>query len=216
MSEQIQHPEKILVLAGPTASGKSTITEALLKTFSNLHNFDSYTTRSRRTPDENDYAGYLTVEEFLELQRQWFFVEVSKRGDVFYWTWQPTHRNTLMQLDANWLESLYEIYKKTNTQIFTVLLNISSGIALQRACIRAIKQWKQFTPDFMFEIMSRVALDRDDMQRIMAWWYSDLQIDLNSEKLTLELENDFDAGKRLVIQTFNAWALNQITNFLNR
>lgn len=78
------HTQKtpLILLAGPSGCGKSTVAK-ILEDYSLLRSLRSFTTRPRRTPDEDTHT-FLSPDEFAEYERGKQIIAVTKINGNFY------------------------------------------------------------------------------------------------------------------------------------
>lgn len=83
---------QVVVIAGPTGSGKDSIIQGILSRFSNCSRLITATTRTKR-PGETDGVSYhfLTKEKFLEELENGNILEYNYRKnlDTYYGTYKP-------------------------------------------------------------------------------------------------------------------------------
>lgn len=78
---------KLLLVIGPTGSGKSTLMRHAIERFPSLGVLNSYTTRPRRSDHiENGHYRFVTDEEFQEMIARGEFLEWVKFSGNFYGT----------------------------------------------------------------------------------------------------------------------------------
>ena len=77
----------IIIVSGFSGSGKGTILKKLLSFHPELGLIKSYTTRKKR--DDADFYSFVTLEEFLSLKRNNYFLECNQYSDEWYGT--PLH-----------------------------------------------------------------------------------------------------------------------------
>ncbi|MFZ2189535.1 MAG: guanylate kinase [Candidatus Magasanikiibacteriota bacterium] len=84
--------KQVLIISGPTGSGESTITKAILERFSNFKRLVTATTRKPRL-EEKDRVDYyfFSKEKFLEAVDKGDIVEYTyiKNRDSYYGTYKP-------------------------------------------------------------------------------------------------------------------------------
>lgn len=84
--------KQIVVIAGPTGSGKDSIIQGILSRFSNCSRLVTATTRAKR-PNEKDGVDYhfLTRNKFLEEMKEGNILEYNYRKnlDTYYGTYKP-------------------------------------------------------------------------------------------------------------------------------
>ena len=78
---------KLLLVIGPTGSGKSTLMRHAIERFPELGVLNSYTTRARR-PDhvENDHYRFVSVDEFKAMIEKGEFLEWAEFSGNYYGT----------------------------------------------------------------------------------------------------------------------------------
>ncbi len=90
--------KQIVVIAGPTGSGKDSIIQGVLTRFSNCSRLVTATTRAMR-PGEKDGVDYhfLTKEKFLEEMKAGNILEYNYRKnlDTYYGTYKPALESQL-------------------------------------------------------------------------------------------------------------------------
>jgi guanylate kinase len=78
---------KLFVIAAPSGAGKTSLVKALLQRMPELHVSVSYTTRNRRTTEEDGREYYfVSVPEFQRLAEQGRFLEHARVFDNYYGT----------------------------------------------------------------------------------------------------------------------------------
>lgn len=84
--------KQVVVIAGPTGSGKDSIIQGILSRFSNCSRLVTATTRAKR-PGEKDSVSYhfLKKEKFLEEMKNGNILEYNYRKnlDTYYGTYKP-------------------------------------------------------------------------------------------------------------------------------
>jgi guanylate kinase len=77
----------VLVVCGPSGTGKSTLVRMLMQEFPQIGYSISYTTRSQRAGEipEHDYH-FVGTEEFMKLQQTGYFAEYAEVHGNFYGT----------------------------------------------------------------------------------------------------------------------------------
>lgn len=89
--------EKIIIISGPSASGKSTLINKLIKNESSLERIKTYTTRENR--DSSDEYNFISIEEFKALIDQNRFIEWEE-------VYEGNFYGTLMEdIKTHWLNS---------------------------------------------------------------------------------------------------------------
>lgn len=92
MSIPTAKPKQIAVIAGPTGSGESTITKAIIDRCKNTARLVTATTRSPRAGEQygQDYF-FFSKEDFLQKQQAGEILEVSyiENRDTYYGTYAP-------------------------------------------------------------------------------------------------------------------------------
>jgi guanylate kinase len=83
--------KQVLVIAGPTGSGESTITQALLGRFPHMRRLITATTRAPRSNETGDEYYFFSKEEFLAKKEQGLILESTYQAnrDVYYGTYAP-------------------------------------------------------------------------------------------------------------------------------
>jgi guanylate kinase len=77
---------KLIIVFGPTGSGKSVLVNFLREKHPELNFPLSYTTRAKRPGSENSSYRFVSVEEFNTMKDQGAFLEWAQFGDNFYGT----------------------------------------------------------------------------------------------------------------------------------
>lgn len=127
-----------IILMGEMATGKDYLLDYIVKTYG-FKRIVTYTTRPKRTGEVDGVSyHFITEREFLEKERNGFFLEVqvyrTKRGDWFYGTSKESclEDNSIIILDKNgWLE-----YNKVVDNVSIFLYNNSDIEKFYRACKR--------------------------------------------------------------------------------
>lgn len=79
--------KKIIIVAGPSAVGKSTFVDKITSENSQLVDIITYTTRDKREGESEGQPYYfVTLDKFKELEGQGFFVETARVHNNFYGT----------------------------------------------------------------------------------------------------------------------------------
>jgi guanylate kinase len=77
---------KLILVIGPTGSGKSVLITYIKETFPELVYLSSYTTREKRPGVENSAYKFLSVEEFEKMKEAGEFLEWAQFGANYYGT----------------------------------------------------------------------------------------------------------------------------------
>ncbi len=77
---------KLILVIGPTGSGKSVLTSYIRETYPEIIFPGTYTTRERRPGVENTSYRFIGVEEFKKMEEAGDFVEAAQFGGNFYGT----------------------------------------------------------------------------------------------------------------------------------
>jgi len=81
--EQVGRVGRLIIITGPTASGKDSVTEEIAKKL-NLKIINTNTTRDPR--DDDKCLNYIDEEEFLKMKENNEFLEFNKYGKAWYGT----------------------------------------------------------------------------------------------------------------------------------
>ncbi|ALN97969.1 guanylate kinase [Bacillus phage vB_BpuM-BpSp] len=122
--------KKLLVIAGPSGCGKNYMTDLLVKEHGNwFKQMPQYTTRAKRTPDENTY--YFVDKLHFKLIEDKLIAKTEIHGD-FYGTLPTMQDNKIGIVIANKLgiENLKRTIDENNYQVF--YLGIDSEIPVKR------------------------------------------------------------------------------------
>ena len=87
----MNHLNNVLVIAGPTGSGESTITNEIIKKYPNFVRLVTATSRPKRLKEQNgvDYY-FFTEDEFLhEIERGNIIEYQNNRNHVYYGSYKP-------------------------------------------------------------------------------------------------------------------------------
>lgn len=111
----------LIVLVGPSASGKSSLADLLLKTKGDsLEKVESFTTRSPRFKGERYH--FVSKKEFLALQKKGYFLETTIYKGQYYGTaWedmQPSKKKKLLVVDINGALRIKEKYPENTLLIY--------------------------------------------------------------------------------------------------
>lgn len=120
---------RILVLAGPSAVGKTTLSDALIEKEPRFELVRSVTTRAPRGDGHDSEYIYLTKEDFLKRASRSEMLEYTEYSHNFYGTPKceierifAEGRIPLLILDINGVSSIRE--KKLDFEVFSVYLTI--------------------------------------------------------------------------------------------
>ena len=75
---------KIIIISGPSGSGKDTIIKGIMKKFPNLVMIKSYTTRPKRKSDEVGNRYFVSKEQFQKMIKHNKMIEYKKYCNNFY------------------------------------------------------------------------------------------------------------------------------------
>lgn len=118
---------QVVVIAGPTGSGESTITNEIIRRFSNVRRLVTATTRPPRSGEElnKDYY-FFSKDEFLDKVEKKEILEVNYQElrDVYYGTYAP---DLFEKLDSGYLivvnpDIVGTKYFKENYQATTIFI----------------------------------------------------------------------------------------------
>ncbi len=124
---------KIFVVSAPSGAGKTTLCQALLKTFPEISYSISHTTRKPRKNEKEgvDYY-FITTKEFEDKIKSSFWVEWAKVHDNYYGTsLQHIEKqicrglNVLLEIDVKGAKQIKEIYPDAVT-IFIMPPNVEA------------------------------------------------------------------------------------------
>ena len=74
---------KIIIISGPSGSGKDTIIKGIMKKFPNLVMIKSYTTRPKRKSDEVGNRYFVSKEQFQKMIKHYYhFSTLSQTEEV--------------------------------------------------------------------------------------------------------------------------------------
>ena len=131
------HQGLLIVLSGPSGSGKSSLVEALCDSESSLHFSISATTRP---PRQNEIDGvnyyFLSYAEFKDLTRSGGFVEWAKYGEHYYGTLKSEvecplseGKDVLLEIDV---QGAMQVKKQNFKSILVFILPPSFEILAER------------------------------------------------------------------------------------
>ncbi|MFA7127385.1 MAG: AAA family ATPase [Bacilli bacterium] len=109
----------MLVMAGASASGKTEIAKIIIQKYG-FKKMITYTTRNKRDGECNgiDYH-FISLESFLELKKNDFFIETTLYNGNYYGTaFQDTSFDKVLIVDTNGANILYECLKSKVTIFF--------------------------------------------------------------------------------------------------
>ncbi len=86
MSESSAPRGKLILVVGPTGSGKSVLMAYVHEQFPDILFPSTYTTRERRPGSENSSYHFVSVEEFTAMRDRGEFLEWAQFGNNFYGT----------------------------------------------------------------------------------------------------------------------------------
>lgn len=118
-----EHPGFLLILSGPSGSGKDTVIEELLKRDSSIKCSVSMTTRKPR-PGEREGINYfyVTNEEFEENIKAGEMLEYAKYGDHYYGTpkgpileWEKEGKTVILNIEVQGAEKVKEQLPEART-----------------------------------------------------------------------------------------------------
>lgn len=124
----------MLIIVGPSASGKTRIVQELVKNYG-LKKIVTYTTRLPRYNETNavDY-NFISKEEFFKKAKENFFLETVNYNDSFYGTsYSCIDDQSVVILEPNGLK---EYINKIKNQIFIVYLKTSLPVLKIRMNLR--------------------------------------------------------------------------------
>lgn len=119
----------LIIISGPSGSGKGTIIKEFLKRYPEVCYSVSYTTRPRREGEEDgkDYY-FIDKKEFEELIKKDFFIEWAKVYDYYYGTSKEyilkklkEKKDVLLEIEIQGAKKIREIFDKKET-IFIFIL----------------------------------------------------------------------------------------------
>lgn len=140
--------EPLILLAGPSGCGKSTVAKILEEKY-HLRSLKSFTTRPRRTPDEDTHT-FLTEEEFRAYQeRGGIIAETEINGYHYGATDQMANESDIYVIDPKGVESMPSQYLDERHAVY-VWIECSEKTCAERMAERG-------TPE---EIESRREADR--------------------------------------------------------
>lgn len=119
---------KIILVAAPSGAGKSSFLERIIREVPQLEDVVTYTTRSRRTHEqEGVHYHFITEVQFKDKVQQGFFVEWAKVHANFYGTsfdsieeaWDR-NKVVIMDLDVQGVETFRKRYASILKTIFII------------------------------------------------------------------------------------------------
>ena len=130
----------LVILSGVSGAGKDTIKKILLKKNDNIVSIPSYTTREKRSYEEEGVQYYfVSKEEFLELIDNNMLYEYSKHHLNYYGTNKKELREAVANgkivvkdIDVNGTDNLTKILPKENIPVITIFLNIEKDEMYKR------------------------------------------------------------------------------------
>jgi len=112
----------LIVISGPSGSGKGTIIKEVMKKIPDLLYSVSYTTRPKREGEieGKDYF-FISKDEFEKLIDEDFFIEWAKVYDYYYGTGKEfvlnnlnDNRDVILEIEIQGAKKIREIYDKKN------------------------------------------------------------------------------------------------------
>lgn len=124
----------MIILIGPSASGKTEIAKALIKDF-NFEKFVTTTTRKMRLGETQDVDyHFISKEEFLAKIENNEFIETVQYNDNFYGTYKKEiGENKVIILEPNGLEAFLSLNEKN---ILTFFINCDLKTRQKRMKLR--------------------------------------------------------------------------------
>lgn len=145
----------LLILTGPTASGKDTIMQKLLTEFSHLQRVVTTTSRTPRPGEENgvDYH-FIPESEFRQKIEQEEFIEYVKYGDNFYGTYKAEiisklDQDTIWRIDPSragqirqFIKEAFEpdLAEKLLQQVVVIYVSVSEQELRRRLEMRSLNE----------------------------------------------------------------------------
>jgi|SRR3989344_5810666 len=159
----------LIVLTGPTASGKDTIMRNLLKRFPKLQKIITTTSRKIRSGEQNglDYY-FISEEEFRQKIDQGEFIEHVKYGDNFYGTEKKfidasQGKDIIWRIDPSRAGQIRELIKSRD--ILVIYISISekesrerlkqrhlSNEEIEKRLIQDKKDWEEYKDKYDFVV----------------------------------------------------------------
>lgn len=143
-----QPKEPLILLAGPSGCGKSTVAKILEDKY-HLHSLKSFTTRPRRTPDEDTHT-FITEDEFMAFKERGGIIAETEINSYHYGaTDEMANDSDIYVIDPAGVESMPAQYKDERHAVY-VWIECSPKTCAKR-------MWDRGTPQ---EIEGRDAADK--------------------------------------------------------
>lgn len=159
----------LIILTGPTASGKDTTMQRLLQKFPHLQKIVTTTSRKTRTGERDgfDYH-FISEEEFRQKIEQGEFIEYVKYGDNFYGTEKQyiessQGKDTIWRIDPSRAGQIRQLIQKR--PVLVIYITISEEEARKRLRLRQLtdieiekrltqdkKDWDQYQDQYDFVV----------------------------------------------------------------
>jgi guanylate kinase len=129
---------KLILVIGPTGSGKSSLMKRAIAQFPDIVLPYSYTTRARRADHiENDHYKFLTKEEFTERALKGEFLEWAEYGGNYYGTLKDEvmqelaqGKTLLKEVEVQGARHITQVLPKD--QVFTIFIDAGSWEELEK------------------------------------------------------------------------------------
>lgn len=129
---------KLILVIGPTGSGKSSLMKRAIALFPNIVLPYSYTTRARRADSiENDHYKFLTKEEFTERALKGDFLEWAEYGGNYYGTLKEEvlselaeGKTLLKEVEVQGARHITQVLSPE--QVFTIFIDAGSWEELEK------------------------------------------------------------------------------------
>lgn len=143
-----QPKEPLILLSGPSGCGKSTVAKILEDKY-HLHSLKSFTTRPRRTPDEDTHT-FITEDEFMAFKERGGIIAETEINSYHYGaTDEMANDSDIYVIDPAGVESMPAQYKDERHAVY-VWIECSPKTCAQR-------MWDRGTPQ---DIEGRDAADK--------------------------------------------------------
>ncbi len=173
----------IIILAGPSGAGKTTLCRKLVEKIDNLVYSISATTRKKRGKEKEgkDYC-FLTEEEFKSWKKDGRFLEVAKVHDYYYGTPKDTfmkslsrNKDIIMDIDV---QGASIIRGKMDDVVSIFLLPPDMGEAMRRIKGRSIYDSK--------ELENRMKTAHKEIKEVQNYDYVVINNDLRESTLVIK------------------------------